>query len=516
MKRNKLFKLLFALIISLPALSQTNPRLVNENYMQKVLFEDFLGTQLTSLWRVEPMMRSIGVLADDPRTLEVLDDNLKLSMIYSQNYSSGGYTGDYVGAEIITNTAYKYGSFECRAKFAYQNGSWPAFWLFGGDDTPCSQGGKLNEIDIAELKCDDSNLTIDHVIHYYYAPSQCNGQEQDFEDSSMSFDSNYHLFKCIWTPDKITYYIDGVQTYQRVNSGQEWFPSRSLEIRLSQQIIDPIGAPVVPQTSYFDYVRVKQFFLAPEITVPELTCSTGTATMDVDPQATNITWQLTPAHFFTTTSGSGKIASFVRAANANGVGKIIYTFQMPSGETFTAEKEILVGAQKPETITYAMDAPPGRFTTFIEDVPTVTSYNWYLNGVKNNTYHGTSAVFPRKSPFCNVYYRVQVEAINPCGTSGKTLIDIYEPSCFYTLLLSPNPSSNETKIELVNGEEKTPAEDIEWSLEVYDQSQNLKTKVSKEKVNKHVINTSDWKEGLYIVHAVVGDEIISEKLRVEH
>lgn len=81
--------------------------------MQEVLFEGFLGNQLNrSLWRCEPYMRSIGVLADDPRTLEVLDDNLKLSMIYSQNYSSGGYTGDYVGAEIITNTAYKYGSFE--------------------------------------------------------------------------------------------------------------------------------------------------------------------------------------------------------------------------------------------------------------------------------------------------------------------------------------------------------------------------------------------------------------------
>lgn len=117
---------------------------------------------------------------------------------------------------------------------------------------------------------------------------QCDGEQQDIHYSGMNFDNNYHLFKCIWTPDKISYYIDGVQTYQVINNGHEWFPSRALEVRLSQQIIDPLGAPVVPQASYFDYVRVKQFFLAPEITVPSYICSTGTASLDVDPLATNI------------------------------------------------------------------------------------------------------------------------------------------------------------------------------------------------------------------------------------
>ena len=103
---------------------------------------------------------------------------------------------------------------------------------------------------------------------------------------------------------------------------------------------DDISAP---QTSLFELVTFSPFFLSPEITVPSVVCSTGTVTLDVDPLATNITWQLSPSSLFTTSSGSGKTANIVRATGANGLGKITYTFQMPSGETFTAFKDFNVG-----------------------------------------------------------------------------------------------------------------------------------------------------------------------------
>lgn len=234
-----LIMLLFGLLISRYGYSQTNPREVNENYMKTVFFEDFLGTQLIrDLWNVETFKRGLGVLADDPRTIQVSDGNLKLNMIYSPNYTSGGYTGDYVGGEIDSKIPYNYGSFECRAKFANLNASQPAFWLLGNDGTPCPLGGYGNEIDIAELKCEDPSLSIDHVIHRYYPPTNCNtsyiDQKDKYEYFGMSFDNNFHLFKCIWTPDKINYYVDGIRTHQFVNSGQEWYPNLFLYVILSQ------------------------------------------------------------------------------------------------------------------------------------------------------------------------------------------------------------------------------------------------------------------------------------------
>lgn len=534
MKKIFLAILLLQILFVSKSFSQSYPRMENPNYTYTKLYDDFTSGQLLrNIWTPSSHTLKEGseniklyIFVDSTATIGQSNGNLNLSMIYYPNYTTTAWPWDgggiisanFIAGEVSSNQSYSYGIYECNATFSNIAGSFPAFWTIGSPDCRISFN---NEIDIVELKHNHPNPTLDNNIFLY--PPQCGDPDSPFDDviENPFTWGGPHTFKCIWAPSKIQYWVDGTMLNEIPNTGQNWYPILPQHVILSQQVINYNNTPPnygvnTPQTSNFHWVKVREFFLAPEITVPELTCSTGTATLDVDPQATNITWQLTPAHFFTTTSGSGKTANFVRAANANGVGKITYTFQMPGGETFTAEKEILVGAQKPEIITYAMDAPPGRFTTFIEDVPTATSYNWYLNGVKNNTYHGTSAVFPRKSPFCDVYYRVQVEAINPCGTSAKTLLDIYEPSCFYSVLLSPNPSSSETTIELVYGEEKTPVENINWSLEVYDQSQNLKTKVSKEKENKHVIKTSDWEEGLYIIHAVVGDEIISEKLRVEH
>ena len=128
----------------------------------------------------------------------------------------------------------------------------------------------------------------------------------------MNFDNNFHHFKCVWSPDKIDYYVDGVLTHQVLNSGQEWYPNLFLNIILSQQVLDPLGAVVVPQTTFFDYVRVKQFFLAPEITLSSnIICSSGTASMNVDPAATNITWALSPGYLF-----NGNIAGMGTSAAA--------------------------------------------------------------------------------------------------------------------------------------------------------------------------------------------------------
>lgn len=269
MKSLKIIRIL--LIIAILSVGNTKGQTYDESYSYTVFADYFNGTSLNrTVWRAEnSFKRSIGLLKDTTATLRVQNGNLELTMISCPNCSAGTYQGDYAGAEVVSldSFRFRYGVFECSAKFAHQNASWPAFWILGGDVTPCSQGGISNEIDMAELKCEDSSLTIDHVIHKYYPPNQCDGEEKDFHAyDGMNFDNNFHLFKCVWSPVKITYYVDNFPTYQVLNTGQDWYPIRFLNIYLSQQVIDPLGSPVVPQTTYFDYVKVKQFF-TPQITL---------------------------------------------------------------------------------------------------------------------------------------------------------------------------------------------------------------------------------------------------------
>jgi len=46
--------------------------------------------------------------------------------------------------------------------------------------------------------------------------------------------------------------------------------------------------------------------------------------------------------------------------------------------------------------------------------------------------------------------------------------------------------------------------------------QSVKTKTSKLKGDKQTINTSSWKEGVYIVRVGIGKAIISKKRVVKH
>ncbi len=107
-------------------------------------------------------------------------------------------------------------------------------------------------------------------------------------------------------------------------------------------LCDDLDNIEVPVASTFNWVRAKEFFLAPEITCTPVICSSGTAAMDVAPSADSITWSLTPTNLFSgIKTGTGKNATITAAAGASGQGKITYTFKIPSGEsyeTFTAEK----------------------------------------------------------------------------------------------------------------------------------------------------------------------------------
>lgn len=483
-------------------------------------------------------------------------------MHYSPNYldsiwRTNGWEhvySNYVGGEIHTLKPFHYGYFECRAKFAHQEGSWPAFWLIGGDGVPCPSGGYGSEIDIAELFCEFNYTPVEHrmghVIHRYYPSNDCNVSNQVEKNKSeynIAMYDSYNTYKCIWTPNKIQYFINDILKHEVVNQNYEWFPSLPLKLILSQQVLQPytiIGqmiSPVTPQTSYFDYVRVKEFFLAPEITISNSSCLSSTATMDVDPNAYDVTWQLTPSSFFTTSSGSGKVASISKVDGLQGVGKITYTFKMPSNETFTAEKEFWIGdpptpvihSTAPYVWTTAYGYPAAKEYTVYTSQDIVVydentdiypgglldnySWSWTLDGSGNYSSYdygvgGKMYIFNDPNT-----YRIRCTSTNGCGTT-----DLSEPVYVvvineeYLMNLSPNPATNEVTIELENSKKGVSTKELEWSVEVFDQSQSLKSKVNAIKGSNTKIQTGAWKDGVYIVRAKIGKKIISEKLVVKH
>lgn len=166
-------------------------------------------------------------------------------------------------------------------------------------------------------------MKLENNCHRYYNPGYCDGNSHFYHwyNASMgsSMDDNFHVYKCVWTPDKIDFYMDNVlKNTVLVSVNPQYFPFRPLHVILSQQVacLD-CATPTAPQTSSFDYVKVKKFFLAPQIICPTFICSTYPASMDVDPAATNITWALTPSSLFNgATTGTGKIANITASSTS--------------------------------------------------------------------------------------------------------------------------------------------------------------------------------------------------------
>ena len=376
-------------------------------------------------------------------------------------YTDKGVTHypDYISSEISTNQSYKYGIYEGRMKFASGTGSWPAFWFFGGSgaDDPQYNSGYASEIDFAELNWRYTSSSTDHVFHWWTP----NGQQESIFNGEHNTNVNWsgwHTFKVIYRPYDVKFYIDGIGSWQRsrfyylvpiagtwfpidkfieqINAGDsypewEWFPKHAGAIILSQQVSNHVNNPIVqPQTTLFDWVSYREFFDTPEITVPELVCSNSseTATLDVDERASNITWTLSPSNMFTTTSGSGSTANIVTSYSANGTGAITYSFEMPSGETFTKSKAfwvgtpVITGLDGPTYVPTNVDTRYYPLYEYQYDSP--TNFEWNVSPYEDVTYnsYGWSTLVNFYNPD---YYRIIYRGLNTCGWGDWYMSDFY-------------------------------------------------------------------------------------------
>ncbi|MFW6290397.1 MAG: glycoside hydrolase family 16 protein [Mariniphaga sp.] len=342
-----------SILMGIDAFSQSFPRLGNPEYTQTVFTEDFSTEMLNrEVWKVSSnsIKSNLYIFADTTATVNPTERGLELSMLRHPGYSTEVWTpggdslveADFIGGEVMTKADFSYGIFECNATLAYGSGSFPAFWLY--NDTMCTETERP-EIDIVELKADSYDPTLDVGIWYY--PKDCKPQTlHEFTQIPFTW-GDTHTYKAVWTPEKIEFWVDDRLLKAVHNTGQYWYPYLRQHLKLSQQMVRfgvlfPGKKRIkTPQSSWFHRVKVREFFLAPEIHCPDNIWHTAVAMMDVDDQASDVTWKLIPQNNFAgPTSGKGLKATLTPAGSFHAVGKIVYRFKMPSGEAYTAEKTV--------------------------------------------------------------------------------------------------------------------------------------------------------------------------------
>jgi hypothetical protein len=347
-------------------------RFWNPEYMQEVFLDEFNGDRLnTDVWAID-LCKSRGYSGNnegEPKNIEVSNGTLKLTVHYepanvdTNCWENTNFVSDYTTAEITTQwDRFKYGSFETKCFMPRGEHYCYAYWLWGPGGNGFPDNGFASEIDIAEGTewSDGTNHEMKTSVHYW---SHTDGEIKLPKDWSFGYGTKYegdwHVYKLIWNPYEIILYIDESEIWRRskyytdadtttndvgidqIIAGslyqvRDYFPEHEMQNTFQMHIQNGVLPDEIPVSMEVDYVKVSQFFLAPEIDCADVIDSVGTAKLDVDSMANNISWHLSPDSLFQKTQGSGTLAEIIAAPGMQGQAILTYAFNMPSGETFSA------------------------------------------------------------------------------------------------------------------------------------------------------------------------------------
>lgn len=228
-----------------------------------------------AITRKENVKASNGLLTIHTKHLAQSESNDN-----SRRYSSG-----YL--DTIGKFSQRYGRFEVRAKLPtvrnQSRGVWPAFWL-----RPDNGRGNEGEIDILETygtpanrhKGDPDPYGRSEATVHVYQPGEHNGQKAPVNREKKNQwtpqninlnDGKFHTWTTEWTPDKITFLVDG-QRYHEVTKAtwgsdiwNKYFGSGKFNIRLNVQVGSsywgtPESGKTADSTAFvIDYVRAWKY-----------------------------------------------------------------------------------------------------------------------------------------------------------------------------------------------------------------------------------------------------------------
>jgi beta-glucanase (GH16 family) len=187
---------------------------------------------------------------NSPTNAVVQGGNLVITAVKNGN----SYTSARLKSE--NKFEFRYGKVEFRAKLPAGAGTWPALWMLG-QNYATNTWPACGEIDIMEHKGFEPNII--HGTVHYTGRSGGNGVTSRITATNVS--STYHIYKVIWSPQSIRFYVDNVLFHTVLNTNSLPFNSDFFLI-MNVAMGGTFGGPVDPaftQSSMsVDYVRVYQ------------------------------------------------------------------------------------------------------------------------------------------------------------------------------------------------------------------------------------------------------------------
>lgn len=188
-------------------------------------------------------------------------------------FTDQGVTKQYTSARLNSKFAFTYGRVDIRAKAPNASGTWPALWLLGKNVN--EDGGFFDsnfgttswpacgEIDIMEHGIFPGQ-PINYIGAAIHTPSSFGNTLNKGGIQASDISQNYHIYSMNWSPNQITFLLDGVvfYTYNPAVKNANTWPFNADQYLLLNIAMGGFAGTIptsfVQSSMIIDYVRVYQ------------------------------------------------------------------------------------------------------------------------------------------------------------------------------------------------------------------------------------------------------------------
>lgn len=190
-----------------------------------------------------------------PENVKVEGGLLKITA-KKESYEGASYTSARLVSE--NKMEFTYGKIEFRAKLPSGGGTWPALWMLGAN-YQTNPWPACGEIDVMEHKGNEPNV-IHGTLHY---PGRSGGNPNTGTTTIANASSEFHIYKVIWSPTKISFYVDDQTTpFHSVDNTTTLPFNANFFLIMNFAMGGTFGGSIDPaftsSTMEVDYIRVYQ------------------------------------------------------------------------------------------------------------------------------------------------------------------------------------------------------------------------------------------------------------------
>ena len=200
----------------------------------------------------------------------VENDNLNIVAI-KESFTDQGVTKQYTSARLNSKFAFTYGRVDVRAKLPAGNGTWPAIWTLGKNISESgaywqTQGfGNTSWPACGEIDIMEHGLgAVNHTSSALHTPSSFGNTINTASQVISDVTNNYHIYSVNWSPNQITFLVDGVgfYTYNPAVKDANTWPFDLEQYLILNIAMGGISGSISPSFTQspmvIDYVRVYQ------------------------------------------------------------------------------------------------------------------------------------------------------------------------------------------------------------------------------------------------------------------